>query len=1621
MLVQESIAWVELELSSLGEVSRLVDLFSCSPVDEVARRCKATPIVDVVICGVVFRALLDTGNRFKNSITQGSFDDLALKIPDLIGRVEQTPRTYKVNSASGHAMEISQRFRVDLGFISISGYLLQCLAWVYIIPGQHRSPLIMCFDDLYDMGIVAMVERIDSLAKAGGIRYEGPSLNWLHNWEEMEISALNLSPLTPIQNHLLRKFGDATIPKPSLSLDLNHDPFDLIDPEGDCMPLDVMVEINMMTQEESRTHNRNELMQITDRLRPELSGMEPDVWKDFQEWTLGEHRLGAWRSGLGPEGPTTLGVMSVADRYDPDAENHVEVPKPLNPFRARFESDIYLPVMREYGYLVPFNVCEAPAGRYNILRMLYVDKNPVTDLSLVGPKTFRPTVDCRPSNRQNQRPLEYPPVPATALQHIFDKCVRPGVLDLDNYYFSIPVDDATGFLFCINFQEGPYRPTRVPQGATDAPAVGRSLLNSGLQRYATALRTDEALSTLIEEEQVPALLAKDIWELAHELRHLGLDASVIPDMDDLLILGKNDHEWFCGYKLVITFCLVFNLHLSFKSSVYAHQSVWSGRIVSKDGITFHPKAFRDLDTVKVPVTAGGLDTLLGGFSYMRQNIPDFAGLVQPLRAFVDKAAELAGSRDGKMLRKYTLAELGWTAVDDAHWETLLDAVKNRIRLAHLDPNKKRVLCFDASDTTWQCVVTMVTDLVMGEKFATLDHDPLAFLSGTFTGNQKKQAILLKEAHCIRMTILKVPHIIRGALVVVTDNQTLSVMVNPGSSTEPLSKCHSEMIQRIAMNLQAISQVTVYHLLGTLNRSDAFTRPEGMSMCDDHGGDGAKKLSLINYEDEDDAVMAPISYYYAEMQGIPFEVGLASLQNLDWDMYSVATPEDLIGCSTDDTSQLDPLEKGEHILLSAEEMATDLDMSVDDVNSILVEDIYGQDAIQVMTRSRVKKVCDKPSPELTGPTSLPTKQQDPPQVAPDPTPNISETASTRYTNRRAKKEPKRKPQFRAPTDKVLPDDPGDPETTGASTKQDMYHPLFDNVARPVQTPIETPPEEDCNPETAPSDGPSARFSDEWSVLPVHAEIRKAQSIALEADIVKADRAWHEGNPEINEERLWTVMVDNERRLWIPMHAPALKLRLLVLAHSSIDGHWDHTVTFDRLAAHVHWTRMKLEVRYFVKLCLLCRQNKGGVQSKRPWGFPLRGDKPGKVVYFDFFYMGESDIIDGVRYTYILIVKDSHSSFVQLYNSVAADSYYAAKALKRWREQFTDWETAVSDNGPHFANATIKALNRLLNSIHHFAVPYTPFSVGGIEPCGRWLHEVIRIMVAEYLDRWEQWPRYTGHVEQLINERPDPETGFSKKELFLNFKPSTKVGLVLDNRVGPKELPKVLGKSVTEFRNKDDLEALMKQIDEELQCKYAICNSVYKKRQEHRQMKHMREIGVTPAMFRLGDFALVAHIDHKLDRVSKLQCTWKGPYIISAVIDNWVYEVTDLRTFPAKGKKSEVHAIRLRPFAGNRLNVTEDLVQQIEYSISMFRVSQIHRVRFLNKRFEFLVQWRGLTQPDSTWTNALTIYARAPKEFKEFVDSLKPNEKSAVMDFVLHGKFPLQWNDRPVAADGTYKER
>eukprot|EP00171_Calliarthron_tuberculosum_P014755 IDg14755t1 len=147
------------------------------------------------------------------------------------------------------------------------------------------------------------------------------------------------------------------------------------------------------------------------------------------------------------------------------------------------------------------------------------------------------------------------------------------------------------------------------------------------------------------------------------------------------------------------------------------------------------------------------------------------------------------------------------------------------------------------------------------------------------------------------------------------------------------------------------------------------------------------------------------------------------------------------------------------------------------------------------------------------------------------------------------------------------------------------------------------------------------------------------------------------------------------------------------------------------------------------------------------------------------------------------------------------------------------------------------------------------------------------------------------------------------------------------------------------------------------------SAVSSRRERAISAHKKETNIVTPKFIVGDFVLVRRAqDHR----GKLQFCWFGPYRITAVHGNFVYEFPFLRA----GKPKKVHCTRLIMYRDSLhgQQVPDDMLELAERTEIRYEIiEKIIDVREADGEHFFQVQWVGLPdERDFTWNPIDEMY-------------------------------------------------
>ena len=116
---------------------------------------------------------------------------------------------------------------------------------------------------------------------------------------------------------------------------------------------------------------------------------------------------------------------------------------------------------------------------------------------------------------------------------------------------------------------------------------------------------------------------------------------------------------------------------------------------------------------------------------------------------------------------------------------------------------KRLCVFtDASDLHWGAVITQVPQDQLGNEFEKQEHQPLMFLSGTFSGAAKRWSVAEKEAFAIVETLRKADYLVMRSdgFLLFTDHRNLRYIFDPSSSETAMAKHTMGKLYRWALHL-----------------------------------------------------------------------------------------------------------------------------------------------------------------------------------------------------------------------------------------------------------------------------------------------------------------------------------------------------------------------------------------------------------------------------------------------------------------------------------------------------------------------------------------------------------------------------------------------------------------------------------------------------------------------------------------------------------------------------------------------------------------------------------------------------------------------------------------------------
>ena len=199
-----------------------------------------------------------------------------------------------------------------------------------------------------------------------------------------------------------------------------------------------------------------------------------------------------------------------------------------------------------------------------------------------------------------------------------------------------------------------------------------------------------------------------------------------------------------------------------------------------------------------------------------------------------------------------------------------------------------------------------------------------------------------------------------------------------------------------------------------------------------------------------------------------------------------------------------------------------------------------------------------------------------------------------------------------------------------------------------------------------------------------------------------------------------------------------------------------------------------------------------------------------------------------------------------------------------------------------------------------------------------------------------------------------------------------------------MEKTVDNSVCYFRI--PLEKLCKEVDQLQDSLAQMHKRVALLSEDHRRKKGIqsRQLRREPN-FEVGDYVLVGDPDPGRRAGRKLHLLWKGQFKITDTLNGYIFELENI----INRERRVVHGDRIRYYTDKQLNVTERIKDQFAYDSESYEVQQFRGCR-LNRethQLEFLVDWKGFSQAESTWELVQSLYNDVPKLVQIYHETVK----------------------------------
>ena len=228
-------------------------------------------------------------------------------------------------------------------------------------------------------------------------------------------------------------------------------------------------------------------------------------------------------------------------------------------------------------------------------------------------------------------------------------------------------------------------------------------------------------------------------------------------------------------------------------------------------------------TMRQPEFASDLQQFICATNWMRTSIPDYSRVVSPLHKPMEECYKKSGKRAKRSVRDLSLSGQ-WGLGHTSTFNQIRDHLAQALKLSLPKAGHHLCLFSDASETHWASILTQIpnseANLVLNEQH----HEPLSFLSGSFTGCSSNWSLVAKEAFAVVESMSRLEYLTASQEVsLFTDHANLVCIFDPHGRNPGISRHTANKLMRWALKLSGFRYV-IERIPGNYNVwADMLTR------------------------------------------------------------------------------------------------------------------------------------------------------------------------------------------------------------------------------------------------------------------------------------------------------------------------------------------------------------------------------------------------------------------------------------------------------------------------------------------------------------------------------------------------------------------------------------------------------------------------------------------------------------------------------------------------------------------------------------------------------------------------------------------------------------------------------